>query len=144
MADRCQALEILDATVSAGARAHKVAEMLGCGSTTLQRWRRQFAADPDFAALLPGQILLILADRGLSVSSEQSFYRVLNDNSRSTAGGGLSLLSNRGRCQGWRPEVPIRFGVGISLTCPPACGASGFTSIWGLLINVRPLPLQLI
>ena len=58
-------------------------------------------------ALLPGQIVLILADRGLSVSSERSFYRVLNDNSRSTAGGRLSLLKNRGRSQGRRPELVV-------------------------------------
>jgi transposase InsO family protein len=42
-ADRRQALENLDAAVAAGARAHKVAELLVVGFTTLQRWRRQFA-----------------------------------------------------------------------------------------------------
>ena len=42
-ADRRKALEILDAAVAAGARAHKVPELLVVGFTTLQRWRRQFA-----------------------------------------------------------------------------------------------------
>jgi len=106
-ADRRKALEILDAAVYAGARARKVAEVLGCGSATLLRWRRQFAADPDFAALLPEKNVAAVADRGLSVSSERSFYRVLNDNSRSTAGGRLSLLKNRGRSQGRRPELGV-------------------------------------
>jgi len=46
-ADRRKPLEILDAAVAAGARAHQVAEFLGVGPTTLQRWRRQFAADGD-------------------------------------------------------------------------------------------------
>ena len=46
-ADRRQALEILDAAVAAGARAHKVAELLDVGLTTLQRWRRQFAGVGD-------------------------------------------------------------------------------------------------
>ena len=46
-ADRRKALEILDAAVAAGARAHKVAELLDVGLTTLQRWRRQFASDGD-------------------------------------------------------------------------------------------------
>jgi hypothetical protein len=36
-ANRRKALEILDAAVAAGARAHKVAELLGVGPTTLQR-----------------------------------------------------------------------------------------------------------
>ena len=113
-ADRRKALEILDAAVAAGARAHKVAELLDVGLTTLQRWRRQFAGvgdgsdrrkgshrlvshrlseeerqrilltcnQPEFAALPPGQIVPILADRGLYIGSERSFYRVLNDNSQ--------------------------------------------------------------
>jgi len=42
-----KALEILDAAVTAGARAREVAALLGVGLTTLQRWRRQFAGDGD-------------------------------------------------------------------------------------------------
>ncbi len=38
---------MLDAAVAAGARARKVADLLGVGLTTLQRWRRQFAGDGD-------------------------------------------------------------------------------------------------
>ena len=104
-----KALEILDAAVAAGARAREVAALLGVWLTTLQRWRRQFAADgdgldgrkgshrlvshrltdeerqrilltcnePEFAALPPGQIVPALADRGLYIGSERSFYRVL-------------------------------------------------------------------
>ena len=45
--DRRKALEILDAGMAAGARACKLAELLGVGLTTLQRWRRQFAGDGD-------------------------------------------------------------------------------------------------
>jgi len=108
--DRRKALEILDAGMAAGARAWKLAELLGVGLTTLQRWRRQFAGDgdgldrrkgsrrlvshrlteeerqrilltcnqPEFAALPPGQIVPVLADRGLYIGSERSFYRVLH------------------------------------------------------------------
>lgn len=108
--DRRKAIEILDATVAAGARAREVAALLGMGLRTLQRWRRQFAGDgdgldrrkgshrlvshrlsdeerqrilltcnePEFAALPPGQIVPILADRGLYIGSERSFYRVLH------------------------------------------------------------------
>ena len=108
--DRHKALEILDAGMSAGVRACKLAELLGVGLTTLQRWRRQFTGDgdgldrrkgshrlvshrlteeerqrilltcnqPEFAAMPPGQIVPILADRGLYIGSERSFYRVLH------------------------------------------------------------------
>jgi len=96
--------------LAAGARAAAVARLLGVRLTTLQRWRRQFAADdgavdrregsyrhlahrlseqerqrilltykePEFAALPPGQIVPVLADRGLYIGSERSFYRVLH------------------------------------------------------------------
>ena len=110
-ADRRKALEILDAAVAAGARAHKVAELLDVGLITLQRWWRQFAGvgdgldcrkgshrvvshclseeerqrilltckQPEFGALPPGQNEPILADRGLFIGSECSFYRVLHN-----------------------------------------------------------------
>jgi putative transposase len=45
--DRRKALKILDAGMAAGARACKLAELLGVGLTTLQRWRRQSAGDGD-------------------------------------------------------------------------------------------------
>jgi len=97
-------------TSADGARARELALLLGVGLTTLQRWRRQFAADgdgvyrrkgshrqvahrlseeehqrilltcnePEFAALPPGQIVPILADRGRYIGSERSIYRVLH------------------------------------------------------------------
>ncbi len=37
---------------------------------------------PEFAALPPGQIVPILADRGLFIGSERSFYRVLHAHSQ--------------------------------------------------------------
>jgi len=45
--DRRKALGILDAGMAASARAFKLAELLGVGLTTLQRWKRQFAGDGD-------------------------------------------------------------------------------------------------
>tara|TARA_Y100001954_G_scaffold36019_1_gene34918 strand:+ start:22930 stop:23523 length:594 start_codon:yes stop_codon:yes gene_type:complete len=104
-ADRRKALEILEAAVAAGARAAAVARLLRVELTTLQHWRRQFAADdggvdrrkgsyrhvahrlseqerqrillpcnePEFAALPPGQIVPVLADRAsISVPSAAS------------------------------------------------------------------------
>ena len=121
---------MLDAAVAAGARARKVADLLGVGLTTLQRWRRQFAGDgdgldrrksshrlvshrlseeerqrilltcnqPEFAALPPGQIVPILADRGQYIGSERSFYRVLNDNSQ---------VHRRGRAKPLQQPQPV-------------------------------------
>ena len=108
--DRQKALQILDEGMADGARASKLAQLLGVGLTTLQRWRLQFARDgddvdcrkgsyrhvahrlseeerqrilltchePEFAALPPVQIVPVLADRGLYIGSERSFYRVLH------------------------------------------------------------------
>ena len=45
--DRRKALEILDEGMANGARASKLARLLGVGLTTLQRWRRQFVGDGD-------------------------------------------------------------------------------------------------
>jgi len=45
--DRRKAMGILDPAVAALAPAHKVAKLLGAGPITLQRWRRQSAADGD-------------------------------------------------------------------------------------------------
>ncbi|CAK6687614.1 hypothetical protein OGCDGJMD_00257 [Cyanobium usitatum str. Tous] len=74
--------------MAAGAKARKAAALLGVRLTTLQRWRRQFAVDGDdldgrkdsyrcneheFAALPPGQIVPVLADRGGCVGVERSF-----------------------------------------------------------------------
>ena len=46
--------------------------------------------EPGFAALPPGQIVPILADRGLFIGSERSFYRVLH---------GANQQYRRGRSQ---------------------------------------------
>jgi transposase len=43
---------------------------------------------PEFAALPPGQIVPILADRGLFIGSERSFYRVLHAHSQVHRRGG--------------------------------------------------------
>ena len=96
--DHCKkALQILDEGMPPGARTQELALLLGLGLSTLQRWRRQFAADgdgidqrngshrhvahrlsdeerqrilltcndPEFVALPPGQIVPVLAERGL-------------------------------------------------------------------------------
>ena len=47
--------------------------------STEERQRILFTCnEPEFAALLPGQIAPVLANRGLYIGSERSFYRVLH------------------------------------------------------------------
>jgi len=153
-ADRRKALEILDAAVAAGARAHKVAELLDVGLTTLQRWRRQFAGvgdgldrrkgshrlvshrlsdeerqrilltcnEPEFAALPPGQIVPILADRGLFIGSERSFYRVLHAHSQ---------VHRRGRAR--PPQQPRTV---------PRLEARGPNEVWSWDITYLPTSVR--
>jgi len=104
--DCLKALEILDAAMAAGARAVLLGvglttlqrwrrQFAGDGdgldrrkgsqrlvSHRLSDEERQrillTCNEPEFAALPPGQIVPILADRGLYIGSQRSFYRVLN------------------------------------------------------------------
>jgi putative transposase len=153
-ADRCKALEILDAAMAAGARAREVAALLGVGLTTLQRWRRQFVGDGDgldgrkgshrlvshrlsdeerqrilltcneleFAALPPGQIVPVLADRGIYIGSERSFYRVLHDHGQA---------HRRGRARPPQATRPV-----------PRLEARGPNQIWSWDITYLPTSVR--
>lgn len=98
-------LEIYEEAVDAGARCHKAAEVIGVSVRTLQRWAEQGGGDdqrrgphtapantlpesvrqrilevaesPEFRDVSPKQIVPALADRGVYIASESSFYRVL-------------------------------------------------------------------
>ena len=153
-ADRCKALEILDAAMAAGARAREVAALLGVGLTTLQRWRRQFVGDGDgldgrrgshrlvshrlsdeerqrilltcneleFAALPPGHIVPVLADRGSYIGSERSFYRVLHDHGQA---------HRRGRARPPQATRPV-----------PRLEARGPNQIWSWDITYLPTSVR--
>ncbi|EAQ69013.1 transposase, partial [Synechococcus sp. RS9917] len=80
---------------------------------------------PQYAALPPGQIVPALADQGLYIGSESSFYRVLHAHGQ---------VHRRGRARPPQEPRPIprlmasaqtRCGVGTSPTCPPPCAGSG-------------------
>lgn len=100
-------LDLVDTAVRDGARLARACDVIGISARCLQRWRegeaprwtdrrrnrvqspkhalsaaeRQTILDtanhPDYADLPPTQIVPILADRGLYLASESSFYRVL-------------------------------------------------------------------
>lgn len=101
-------LALLDEAVAAGARLEKACGILGLAVRTVARWRTEdggghdrraeggtapvhkltpeerdkiirFATSAEYRDLSPRQIVPLLADRGVYVASESSFYRVLHE-----------------------------------------------------------------
>ena len=105
--DRRTAIELIEQAVRDGARRGKACEILGISVRTLQRWEKpeglednrsgpkdgpanrlsdeeqrqvvSIATGEEFQDLPPGQIVPTLADRGIYVASESTFYRVLRE-----------------------------------------------------------------
>jgi putative transposase len=107
--DRTMAVELIKETVAAGARQAKACEVLGISARTYQRWTqhggvkvdgRPSAARPEpghklsdaerehilrvinepaYQSLPPSQIVPKLADRGIYLASESTFYRVMRE-----------------------------------------------------------------
>ena len=101
------AVQLVEQAVASGARRVRACELLGISMRTLQRWQaapdrddqRQgprggpqnalsdaeralvvaVATSPMFRDLPPSQIVPILADAGVYVASERSFYRILKE-----------------------------------------------------------------
>jgi transposase InsO family protein len=98
-------MELVEEAAENGARRCKACEVLGLSLRTLQRWQKQpdegdrragpnrdpanslseeekmlviaVATSPQFRDLSPAQIVPILADTGVYIASEASFYRIL-------------------------------------------------------------------
>ena len=111
-------IELVGEAVASGARRARACDVLGISIRTLQRWeavpwrgdRRQgppgapqnalsdaeralvvaVATSPVFRDLPPSQIVPILADAGVYVASERSFYRILREE---------KLAAHRGRAK---------------------------------------------
>lgn len=102
--DRSDAIKLIDAAVTDGARQKRACAALGLSVRTLQRWRHtpedgrpcarrdvpanklsgqerdtllQAANRPGYTSLTPHQIVPRLADEGVYLASESTFYRVL-------------------------------------------------------------------
>lgn len=122
VSDRGEAIKLIDEAVSEGARQERACVELGLSVRTLQRWRKkpedgrpdaqrgtpinklseqerqallQAANSPGYASLTPHQIVPKLADEGIYLASESTFYRVLK-----AAGQGL----RRGRSKSPQPR----------------------------------------
>jgi putative transposase len=127
--DRRDALELIDEARRAGARLAPACRELGLTARTHERWAREGAPSedrrparcrpvpphalsaeerdevvavcnrPEYASLPPGQIVPKLADEGLYVASESTFYRVLKSEGQ---------VSHRGRAKAPRaPKPPV-------------------------------------
>jgi putative transposase len=107
--DRLRAVELIQTAMAAGATQAKACKALGLSSRTYQRWSRrgtvqedgrpnaqrpaptnklseaerariiEVCNQPEFASLPPSQIVPALADHGVYLASESSFYRVLRE-----------------------------------------------------------------
>ena len=103
-------IELVNEAVEAGARRYKACDILGISVRTLQRWEKEpksedqrqgpkskpenslseaekqliiaVATSPEFRDLSPSQIVPILAEKGVYIGSEASFYRVLREHRR--------------------------------------------------------------
>lgn len=103
-ADRCSILELIAEAVAAGCRRFRACEAFGLEERTIQRWKLssvdqrhgpltvpankiseleraliiKTSVSSIFVNLSPHQIVPRLADDGIYIASESTFYRVLN------------------------------------------------------------------
>jgi transposase InsO family protein len=118
-------LELIDEAVASGARLFKACELLGISVRSTERWREDLEADdkragpltapthklteaerksilevsnsPEFRDKSPRQIVPTLADRGIYIASESSFYRVLHEEGQ---------MQHRGRARPRKSSKP--------------------------------------
>ncbi len=126
------AITAIDEAMQAGSRQHKACALLGMSSRTLRRWRsrqtdarkgaakqcpqalsedeRQRIIDvcntPEHQSLPPSQIVPRLADAGVYIASESSFYRVLRAHGQAQRRGRARAPRKVSRPQALRATVP--------------------------------------
>lgn len=131
------AMELIDEAKHAGARQEKACEVVGIAGRTYQRWQHtgfqdqrqvvekqpvnqladeerqqiiEICNQEEFRSQSPKQIVPVLADRGIYIASESTFYRVLRAE---------DMLHHRGRTQSPKPSAK-----------PRACVATGANQVW--------------
>lgn len=108
--ERTEVIALITEAQEAGARQCKACEIVGISTKTLQRWQQQsnqedgrinaihnpsnklteperqrvieVANEPEYANLPPSRIVPTLADKGVYIASESTFYRVLKAESQ--------------------------------------------------------------
>jgi len=149
--DREKAIELIDEAHAAGARKKKCCEVLGIGIRTYQRWKQgdtvkadgrtqskrvspanklgeaereqilEIANSEEYSSLPPSQIVPALADKGIYIASESSFYRVLKE---------AGQQNHRGRSKKREPAAPSTHE------------ASGPNQVWSWDITWLPGPVK--
>ena len=147
--DQQKAIELIDNACSAGARLSSACNVLDVSPRTLQRWRKEkpdgrkaaaqqrtpgnklsdreqgqiltICNQQEFANMSLNQIVLALADQGVYVASESSFYRVLRK---------AGQLAHRGKA---KPSKHKR---------PEALEASGPNQLWSWDITYLPTTVK--
>lgn len=141
-----KAIELIDNACSSGARLAEACQLLDVSPRTVQRWRQQDKPDgrkaaarqrtpgnklsdrerdrilticnqAEFANMSPNQIVPALADQGIYVASESSFYRVLRK---------ADQLAHRGKA---KPPIHKR---------PESIEASAPNQLWSWDITYLP------
>lgn len=151
-ADRQQVVQLIEQARQAGARLGAACETLGLTVRTYQRWtqggelrvdgrpealrptpsnklseaeRAQVLAvchQPEYASLPPSQIVPRLADQGVYIASESTYYRILHEHQEQ---------NHRGRSQAPRPPAP-----------PPRLCAQAPCQVWSWDISWLPGPVH--
>jgi transposase InsO family protein len=123
-------MELVAEAAEVGARRHKACKILGISIRTLQRWEKEpkrgdqrqgpkskpqnslseaekmliiaVSTSPQFRDLSVAQIVPILADAGVYIASEASFYKILREN---------KLLAHRNKAKPFRNSKPKEYVV---------------------------------
>ena len=148
--ERKKTLELINEAYVAGARKAKACELLGINIRTIQRWsrgsdmiddqrkyRKQRPANklnneerqtilktcnsPEYKSLAPSQIVPSLADKGIYIASESSFYRILKEENQ---------LKHRGKA---KPRTVVR---------PEPFVAKGPNQVWTWDITYLPTSVK--
>jgi putative transposase len=140
------AIESIQIAIDNGARQHQSCEVVGISSRTLQNWRATGMNDrrktaqkipmnklsqqerdaiihvcnnDEFKSQPPKQIVPALADRGIYMASESSFYRILRDAEQFCNIEGAQRVLQQQKSQTLIGQTRlIRYGLGTSLTWP--------------------------
>jgi hypothetical protein len=150
--DRRRAVELIDEARKSGARLDPACRELGITARTYQRWTKggqvrtdrrpevprpvpanklspeeresvlSVCHDPRYASLPPGQIVPKLADQGVYIASESSFYRILRE---------VDEQHHRGRSR--KPQVS---------TPPKGYCATGPNQVWSWDITYLPTSVR--
>lgn len=150
--DRVKAIALIDEAVSTGARRFKACEELGISERTYRRWNGEDGIQTDgrpnakrptpnnkfsdeekqkildtcnsaeYADLPPGQIVPRLADKGVYIGSESSFYRTLHE---------ASQQNHRGRAKAAQPRSK-----------PTSYCATAPNQVWTWDVSYLPSPVR--